>query len=62
MNETLYGKTPLGQILYDLAFTNLSAKYLARKHHKPVAEIRRLRAAPSIKTLRKQNRLRVSCD
>jgi hypothetical protein len=53
-----YGKTPQGQLLYDLAFTNLGTKYLARKHKKPVAEIRRLRAAKEIKNLRKQNGLR----
>jgi hypothetical protein len=58
MAEVLYGKTALGQIIYDLAFTNLSGRYLAGKHHKPVAEIRRLRSDASIKKLRKQNRLR----
>lgn len=54
----LYGKTPMGQLLYDLAFTNLDVKYLARKHKKPVKEIRRLRTAKEIKSLRKQNGLR----
>jgi hypothetical protein len=58
MAEVLYGKTALGQIIYDLAFTNLSGGYLARKHRKPVAEIRRLRSTSSIQKLRKQNRLR----
>ena len=53
-----YGKTPIGQLLYDLAFTNLSSKYIARKHRKPVADIRVLRAHKNIKKLRKQNGLR----
>jgi hypothetical protein len=45
MTEITYGRTPLGQLLYDLLFTKLSECYLARKHHKPIAEIRALRAA-----------------
>lgn len=40
-----YGKTPLGQLLYDLGFTKLSDRYLARKHHMPIAEIRSCREA-----------------
>lgn len=53
-----YGKTPQGQLLYDLAFTNLDAKYLARKHKMSVKDVRRLRTAKEIKSLRKQNGLR----
>jgi hypothetical protein len=45
MPETLYGKTPTGQLVYDLGFTKLSDRYLARKHHLPVATVRRYRAA-----------------
>lgn len=41
--ETLYGKTALGQMLYDLGFTDLSDKYLARKHRHPIAYIRQMR-------------------
>jgi hypothetical protein len=44
MSDYAYGKTPLGQLVYDLLFTNLSEKYLARKHRMPIAEVRRLRA------------------
>jgi hypothetical protein len=40
---TSYGKTPIGQLLYDLAFTKLSERYLARKHKLPIAEIRQCR-------------------
>lgn len=57
--EVLYGRTPVGHLLYDLAFTNSSAKWLARKHRLPVAEIRKYRATPDIKKLRKQSRLPV---
>lgn len=42
--ETYYGRTKLGQLLYDLGFTNLGVQYLARKHKIPVSEIRSLRA------------------
>ena len=45
MTEIAYGKTPLGQLLYDLAFTRLPERYLARKHALPIAEVRKLRAA-----------------
>jgi hypothetical protein len=38
-----YGKTAMGQLLYDLLFTDLTPKYLARKHNKPITEIRQLR-------------------
>lgn len=43
MSETTYGKTEMGQVIYDLAFTDLTPKYLARKHGMTVEEIRRLR-------------------
>lgn len=62
MVKVLYGKTMLGQILYDLAFTNLSAKYLARKHPMPIARIRKMRDSREIKKLRRQNRLRAIVD
>jgi hypothetical protein len=45
MTEILYKRTPLGQLIYDLGFTRLNERYLARKHRMPVAEVRRLRAA-----------------
>lgn len=40
-----YAKTPLGQFLYDLGFTALNDKYLARKHRKPIGYIREARLA-----------------
>ena len=57
-DDIVYGRTPEGQLLYDLAFTNLSGKYLARKHGIPVNRIRRMRDGTEIKKLRKQNRMR----
>ena len=45
MSEVTYGRTPEGQLLYDLGFSKLSEKYLARKHKKPIAKIRQLRKA-----------------
>lgn len=53
----VYTKTKKGQLLYDLAFTDLEASYLARKHHKPVARIRNLRNDRHVKALRQQNGL-----
>jgi hypothetical protein len=55
---TVYGRTQFGQLLYDLAFTNLEENYLARKHGKPVAKIRALRATREIKGLRQKNGLK----
>lgn len=43
MDEVLYGKNAAGQLFYDLAFTDLSEPWLARKHKMPRAEIIRLR-------------------
>lgn len=40
---THYGKTEAGQMFYDLAFTDLSEPWLARKHKMPVSEVNRLR-------------------
>lgn len=54
MTEVLYGKTPEGQLIYDLAFTDLSDRYLARKHRVPIAGIRRFRALKEIVRLRSQ--------
>jgi len=54
----VYGRTRLGQLLYDLAFTNLDEEYLARKHRKPVAKIRALRTGREIKALRQKNGLK----
>lgn len=38
-----YGRTAQGQLFYDLAFTNLSEPWLARKHGMPRSEIYWLR-------------------
>ncbi len=43
--EITYGRTPLGQLIYDLLFVKLSDKYLAAKHKMPIAEVRKARAA-----------------
>jgi hypothetical protein len=54
--EITYGKTPVGQLLYDLAFVDRNDKYLARKHQVPIAEIRNLRKSPILDKLRGQVR------
>lgn len=46
--------TPIGQLLYDLAFTDLGVPYLARKHRLPRASIRKMRGSKEIVKLRKQ--------
>jgi hypothetical protein len=45
MSEFVYGRTSLGQLIYDLGFTKLSDQYLARKHGMPIEKIRTARAA-----------------
>ena len=45
MDEVLYSRTPIGQLVYDLGFTKLGDSYLARKHKMPIAEIRKCREA-----------------
>lgn len=45
MKAIAYARTPLGQYLYDLGFTDLSDRYLARKFRKPIADIRIARLA-----------------
>jgi hypothetical protein len=54
--EIAYGKTPQGQLLYDLAFVDRTDKWLARKHQVPIAEIRNLRKSPILDKLRGQVR------
>lgn len=54
MAEVAYGKTPLGQLIYDLAFTDLADKYLARKHRLPIQSIRNMRAGESVRDLRRK--------
>lgn len=44
MGEIVFERTPTGQLLYDLCFTDLTPSYLARKHGIPAAEIRDLRS------------------
>ena len=46
--QIAYGRTLLGQLLYDLCYVNLADKWLARKHHLAIAEIRTLRELASI--------------
>lgn len=43
MADVAYGKTQIRQLIFDLGCTDLSPKYLARKHRKPIDEILRVR-------------------
>jgi hypothetical protein len=52
--EVTYGKTAVGQLLFDLAFQDLTDKWLARKHQVTIAEIRNLRKSPILNKLRRQ--------
>jgi hypothetical protein len=54
MGEVLYTKTPAGQLLYDLAFTDLGVPYLARKHRLSWEEVRVMRGLKEIVKLRRQ--------
>lgn len=53
-DDVLYGRSPLGQLLYDLAFTDLTPKYLARKHGISMAEVRDLRSKTRLAMLPKR--------
>src|SRR5262245_49546098 len=53
-SKIAYAKTKLGQLLYDLAFTELSDSYLARKHKLPIDSIRRMRDSADMKALRRK--------
>lgn len=39
-----FAKTPLGQIIYDMGFSRISDKSIARKHSIPIKNVRELRA------------------
>lgn len=54
LTEDRYVKTPVGQLLYDLAFADRTDKWLAQKHQIPIAEIRNLRKSPVLVNLRRQ--------
>jgi hypothetical protein len=43
MVEVTYGKTEIGQIIYDFGFVKLSDAWLARKHHMTLKQVRELR-------------------
>lgn len=39
----MYGRTPMGQLLYDLGFARLTDAWVARKHRMPIAQVRRMK-------------------
>jgi hypothetical protein len=55
-SELGYAKTPIGQLLYDLAFTEITDKWIARKHRISLSEVRTLRGSRGIKRLARQVR------
>lgn len=56
--QVLYGRTPQGQLLYDLGFTRLGDRYLAKKHAMPLDRLRalRVRVRQSLEPVRRQAR------
>ena len=56
MSEVSYGRTPQGQLLYDLAFAQLTPKHIARKHGIPIESVRRMLTSAAVKKLIKLNR------
>lgn len=52
-----YGKTAIGQLIYDLCFTEMSAPRIAEKHKLPVDAVRRLRSTKDLAELRLKVRL-----
>lgn len=57
---TRFGKTKIGQMLYDLAFVDLTDRWIARKHGYSIAEVRELRNLPQVVKLRKNRATRTS--
>ena len=55
--QVYYGKTPQGQLMYDLCFVTLTNRWIARKHGIRLAEVRKLREIPALKKLAKQVRI-----
>lgn len=54
-NKTIaFERTPIGQLLYDLAFTDNKPRTIARKHKIPVASVDRMRATDDMRDLRKK--------
>ena len=45
LDDVVYGKTVLGQLIHDLGFGKLSDRDLARKHRLDVRTVRKYRAA-----------------
>ncbi len=54
-NDAAYGRTPLGQLIHDMAFARLTPRWIARKHKMPIADVRKYLALPAIKTLIRKN-------
>lgn len=54
MAEIAYGKTAVGQLLYDLSFRDLTDKWIARKNQITIGEVRNLRKSPILKKMRGQ--------
>jgi hypothetical protein len=53
-NQVAYARTQWGQLLYDLAFVDLTDKWVARKHRISIGEIRKIRSSSSLQKLRQQ--------
>ncbi len=49
-----FEKTPIGQLLYDLAFTDNKPRTIARKHKITVASVNRMRETDELRNLRKK--------
>ncbi len=54
ISEVAYTRTPAGQFLYDIAFRDLTDKWIARKHQVSIQEVRNVRKSPVIAKLRRQ--------
>ncbi len=52
-NKTVYGRTGIGQFIYDFGFANLTDRWLARKHKVPLSKVQEYRRSVK-RGLRKQ--------
>ena len=56
-DKVKFGRTAIGQLVYDLGFAKLTDKWLARKHRIPINQVRALRATVK-RSLRSINKSR----
>lgn len=52
MKTMLFSKTKMGQLVYDLCFTDMTDRAVANRHRIPIVKVRELRLKPAMQRLR----------